>query len=133
MVRVDRNLRCESAFTVTYAPFEARSLSMNFKKSFVMLTSMFVLLLTVGCVQRYPPPPPAAPPPLIQLADHNGFETGRSDGAHAVESGIPFSPRHTRAYHDTPGYDPNLGPFGAYQNAFRNAYLRGYDKGYDRR
>jgi hypothetical protein len=71
-------------------------------------------------------------PPLIQLADHNGFETGRADGASAVDSGAPPTPRRTRAYHDTPGYDPQLGPFGAYQNAFRNAYLRGYDRGYHR-
>ncbi len=107
---------------------------MNFKRSFVALMSAIVVLCTVGCVRNYPPPPPpVAPPPLIQLADHNGFETGRTDGVRAVENGVPFSPRRTRAYHDTPGYDPNLGPFGAYQNAFRNAYLRGYDKGYYRR
>jgi len=101
----------------------------------VAASSLF-LFAGLGCAPRYvtpPPPPPGAQlPPLLQLADRNGFETGRSDGAHAVESGIPPSPRRTRAYHDTPGYDPQLGPFGAYRDAFRNAYLRGYDKGYRR-
>ena len=47
--------------------------------------------------------------------------------------GLRFSPRRTPAYRDTPGYDPQLGPFGAYRNAFRGAYLRGYDWGYYRR
>lgn len=41
--------------------------------------------------------------------------------------------RPHRAYHDAPGFDPNLGPFEAYANTFRNAYLRGYDKGFYRR
>jgi hypothetical protein len=69
----------------------------------------------------------------VQLAERNGFETGRADGARDANSGYPFSARRTRAYHDTPGYDPQLGPFHAYQNAFRNAYLRGYDRGFYRR
>ena len=101
----------------------------------VAASSLF-LFAGLGCAPRYvtpPPPPPGAQlPPLLQLADRNGFETGRSDGAHAVESGIAPSPRRTRAYHDTPGYDPQLGPFGAYRDAFRNAYLRGYQRGYNR-
>ncbi len=80
-----------------------------------------------------PPPPVAQQPPLIQLADRNGFQTGRSDGARDVANGYPFQPRRTRAYAETPGYDANLGPYGPYKNAFRNAYLRGYNVGYYRR
>jgi hypothetical protein len=92
-----------------------------------------LLIPVLGCAHNYPPPPPpvyAQAPPLVQLADRNGFETGRSDGARDAGSGLPFSGRRTRAYNDTPGYDPQLGPFPAYRNAFRNAYLRGYDKGF---
>jgi hypothetical protein len=101
-------------------------------------TSTFLLLAAVGCAHNYPPPPPPPPPiaqapPLIQLADRNGFETGRSDGARDAANGAPFHARRTRAFHDTPGYDPQLGPFPVYQDAFRNAYLRGYDRGYYRR
>jgi len=99
--------------------------------------SSLFLFAGLGCAPHYAPPPPPPPPvaqvpPLIQLADHNGFETGRSDGARDVESGAPYKARSTRAYHDTPGYDPHLGPFGPYRDAFRNAYLRGYDQGYRR-
>lgn len=83
-----------------------------------------------------PPPPPSyedAPvSPLLQLADRNGFMTGRGDGQRDSYSGRPYRARSTRAYYDTPGFDARLGPFGAYQNAFRLAYLRGYDHGYAR-
>ena len=93
-----------------------------------------LLLAGIGCAHNYPPPPPAAQePPLVQMADRNGFETGRSDGARDSANGEPFHARATRAYHDTPGYDPQLGPFPVYRDAFRNAYLRGYDRGYYRR
>jgi len=71
--------------------------------------------------------------PLVQLAERNGFETGRSDGARDSASGEPFHARRTRAFHDTPGYDPQLGPFPVYRDAFRDAYLRGYDRGFYRR
>ncbi len=104
-----------------------------------VLTAACSLLLIAGtgCRPAYapppPPPPPLQPPPLVQLAERNGFETGRSDGARDANAGAPFIARRTRAYHDTPGYDPQLGPFPVYRDAFRNAYLRGYDRGYYRR
>jgi hypothetical protein len=95
------------------------------------------MLAATGCHPAYPPPPPPppqlGPSPLVQLADRNGFETGRADGARDAYAGIPFHARRTRAFHDTPGYDPQLGPFPVYRDAFRNAYLRGYDRGYYRR
>jgi len=110
------------------------------KRMPLILAGLSAMLLTVaGCAHHYPPPPPPPPPPpmgpspLVQLADRNGFETGRSDGARDAANGEPFHARRTRAYHDTPGYDPQLGPFPVYQDAFRNAYLRGYDRGYYRR
>jgi hypothetical protein len=111
---------------------------MKRRRLLTLATAALALAATVGCSHPYypppgPPPPPAGPPPILQLADRNGFETGRADGFRDGSAGIPFEPRRTRAYHVTPGYDPNLGPFGAYQNAFRNAYLRGYDAGYSRR
>jgi hypothetical protein len=101
---------------------------------FLTAACSLLLLAGTGCHPAYgpppPPPPPVGPSPLVQMADRNGFETGRSDGARAAESGAPFRARATRAYHDTPGYDPQLGPFPVYRDAFRNAYLRGYDRGY---
>ena len=98
-----------------------------------------LLLAGIGCAHNYPPSPPPPPPPiaqeppLVQLAARNGFETGRSDGARDSANGEAFHARATRAYRDTPGYDPQLGPFPVYRDAFRNAYLRGYDRGYYRR
>jgi hypothetical protein len=47
--------------------------------------------------------------------------------------GFGYQPRRDRAFHDTPGYDPGLGPYGAYRDAFRSAYLQGYDRGFYRR
>jgi hypothetical protein len=104
----------------------------------ILAIASTMLLLGVGCAHNYPPPPPpppppSGPPPIVQLGDRNGFETGRSDGARDAANGVPFSARRTRAYHDTPGYDPQLGPFPIYRDAFRNSYLRGYDRGYYRR
>jgi hypothetical protein len=100
-----------------------------------LLTLLVALGLTVGCSHPYyppppPPPPPSGPPPIVQMAERNGFEAGRADGAREAAQGFPFAPRRTRAYRETPGYDPNVGPFPPYQNAFRNAYLRGYNEGY---
>lgn len=109
------------------------------KRPSYLLTVTFTLILTtVGCAHSYPPPPPPPPPivqvsPLVQLAERNGFAMGRSEGDHDASNGVGFNVRHTRAYHDTPGYDPQMGPFPIYRNAFRNAYLRGYDRGYYRR
>lgn len=106
-------------------------------KSFThALVAAAATLLLAGCAPHYyPPPPPAAyapGPSLVQLAERNGFETGHADGVRALSLGAHYSPRHTRAFHDTPGYDPQLGPFPVYRDAFRNAYLRGYDRGYHR-
>jgi hypothetical protein len=112
--------------------------TMNCKRLLLLTTSSLVLF-TLGCAHdnyyppNGPPPPIAQVPPLVQVADRNGFQTGRSDGQRDAANGYPFEARRTRAYHETPGYDPNLGPLGAYRNAFRNAYLRGYDAGYNRR
>jgi hypothetical protein len=105
------------------------------KRTSLLITAAcsLVLLGGVGCHHTYyapPPPPPAGPPPIVQMADRNGFETGRSDGARESNAGYPFAPRRTRAYHDTPGYDPAFGPFNVYRDTFRNAYLRGYDRGF---
>jgi hypothetical protein len=109
---------------------------MKAKRLVLIAACSTFLFAGLGCAPRYAPPPPPPPgaqmPPLIQLADHNGFETGRADGARDVDAGIPYHARSTRAYHDTPGYDPHLGPFPPYRDAFRNAYLRGYDRGYHR-
>jgi hypothetical protein len=108
------------------------------KRSILMLAvSTTLLFVALGCARTYYPPPPPPPPiaqgpSIVQLAERNGFTTGRSDGARDAESGIPYHARRTRAFHDTPGFDPQLGPFPVYRDAFRNAYLRGYRRGYDR-
>jgi hypothetical protein len=92
---------------------------------------------TVGCAPHpyYPPPPPPPPgsaPPLIVRAEHEGFRAGSEDGARDRVNGFGYHPRHDRRFHDAPGYDPAMGPFGPYRDAFRNAYLRGYDQGFRR-
>lgn len=108
---------------------------MRSKPLLVISFAALLALVSTGCATRYYPPPSAyapGPSPLVQLAERNGFETGRADGARAVSLGVRYSPRHTRAFHDTPGYDPQLGPYAVYRDSFRNAYLRGYDRGYRR-
>lgn len=105
---------------------------------YLFAVTLTLTIASVGCAHNYPPPPPPPPPmvqvsPLFQLAERNGFATGRNEGALDATNGVPFQARRTRAYHDTPGYDPNLGPFPVYRNAFRTAYLRGYNRGYYRR
>lgn len=100
------------------------------------------LLFLAGCAHRtyyaYAPPPPPPPPyhavpPLIERANHEGFRIGLADGARDADHGFGYQPRRDRAFHDTPGYDPALGPYEPYRDAFRNAYLRGYDQGFHRR
>jgi hypothetical protein len=118
-------------------PISGRENTMKAIRLVVPSAVMLLMLAGTGCAHNNyyasPPPPQAQMPPLVQLADHNGFLTGRSDGARDANNGFAYAPRSSRAYHDTPGYDPQLGPFGAYRNAFRDAYLRGYDEGYHRR
>lgn len=106
-------------------------------RRYLLGSMLCVLVLTaLGCGPRYvavpPPPPPNAPPPVVQLAERNGYETGRGDGERAAVEGRPPDPRRTRAYAETPGYDRRLGPFEVYRNAFRDAYLRGYERGFRR-
>ncbi len=104
----------------------------------VALLSAAIVAMT-GCAQRtyYAPPPPPPPqqfvPPLTQEAERNGFRMGLDAGSRDAYSGLGYRPKRDRAFHDTPGYDPRLGPFGPYQSYFRGAYLRGYDKGFYRR
>ncbi len=108
------------------------------RPSYLLPITLTLIFASVGCDHDYPPPPPPPPPivqisPLVQLAERNGFAIGRNEGARDAINGVPFQARRTRSYHDTPGYDPNVGPFPVYRNVFRNAYLRGYDRGYYRR
>jgi hypothetical protein len=109
---------------------------MALRKGLLAAISSVVIFGALGCAPHYvappPPPPPPAAPPIVQFAERQGFELGRADGARTAEAGAPPEPRRTPAYHDTPGYQPGMGPFDVYQNAFRNAYLRGYEKGYHR-
>jgi hypothetical protein len=103
----------------------------------ITLASLFM----AGCAshQYYaagPPPPYNAynsAPPLISRAEHEGFRIGSEDGARDAYSGFGHHPKHDRNFHDTPGYDPAMGPYGPYRDAFRNSYLRGYDSAYYRR
>ncbi len=97
------------------------------------------VLFVAGCAQQRPyayapapPPPPYAVSPLIERATHEGFRIGATNGARDSYRGYGYQPRRDRAFHDAPGYDPGLGPYGPYRDAFRNAYLRGYDQGFRR-
>ena len=94
-------------------------------------------LFVVGCAQHpYYVAAPAAyasAPPLIERADHEGFRSGSEDGARDAYNGFGHHPERDRRFHDTPGYDPALGPYGPYRDAFRRAYVRGYDQSFYRR
>ena len=93
------------------------------------------VLFTAGCALHYyaPPPPPGFVSPLIQRGDQTGFRAGRDDGARDAYNGTGYHPQRDRNFHNTPGYDPSLGPYGPYRDSFREAYLRGYDQGFNRR
>jgi len=80
-----------------------------------------------------PPPPYNSVPPLIARADHEGFRTGSEDGARDAYNGLGHHPQRDRKFHDTPGYEPALGPYGPYRDAFHRAYIRGYDQAFYRR
>lgn len=96
-------------------------------------------LLTTGCghptyVGPPPPPPPyPGPSPLIQSAEQQGFRAGVADGSRDAYNRMGYHPKRTRAFHDTPGYNPSFGPFGPYRSHFRDAYMRGYNQGFYRR
>lgn len=97
------------------------------------------LLLLSGCSQqRYyavaPPPPPGygEVPPLVRLAESNGYRLGVDDGARDAY-GSGYHPHEDRAFYETPGYDPLLGPLPPYRDAFRGAYMRGYDRSFRHR
>jgi hypothetical protein len=103
--------------------------------AFPLLTLSLSVL--AGCAhQAYvavAPPPPGyreQAPPLVDVADRNGFQAGVDAGSRDVMTGRGYHPQHSRAFHDTPGYDPHLGPYPVYRSAFRNAYMRGYDQGF---
>jgi hypothetical protein len=102
--------------------------------------SLIATLLVTGCAQHptyvaAPPPPPGyreQAPPLVQVADRNGFEAGSAAGSRDAFNGRGYHPQHDHAYHDTPGYEPGLGPLPVYRSAFRDAFVRGYDQGFRR-
>ncbi len=97
-----------------------------------------VALLTAGCAseQYYaaapPPPPPiyGRQPPLLEIARHEGFRAGEEEGARDAYEGRAYRPERHRSFHETPGYDPGLGPYGPYRDTFRDAYVHGYSNGY---
>ncbi len=96
-------------------------------------------LVATGCASHpyyamaTPPPPYNSVPPLIARAEHEGFRAGSEDGSRDLYNGFGHHPGRDRRYHDTPGYDPSLGPYGPYRDAFRSAYIRGYDQAFYRR
>ena len=96
-------------------------------------------LAATGCASHpyYAAPPPPAPyasvPPLIERAEHEGFRFGSEAGSRDLYNGFGHHPERDRTFHDTPGYDPAMGPYGPYRDAFRRAYVRGYDQAFFRR
>ena len=108
----------------------------------VLLPVTLASLFMAGCASRTyyaaaPPPPPYnsynSVPPLIAQADHEGLRMGSEDGARDAYNGFGHHPQHDRKFHETPGYDPAMGPYSPYRDAFRRSYLRGYDESYYRR
>jgi hypothetical protein len=108
-------------------------------RTIALTAALSATLLVTGCAQHNyagpPPPPPlyGGVPPLIQRADHDGFRMGVDDGARDAYNSRGYRPKTDRKFHDTPGYDPVLGPYQPYRDRFRQAYLRGYYQGYNRR
>ena len=96
-------------------------------------------LMTAGCASHSyyavapPPPPYNSVPPLIDRASHEGFRAGSQDGTRDLYNGFGHHPERDRKFHDAPGYDPALGPYGPYRDAFRSAYVRGYNQAFYRR
>jgi len=108
------------------------------KRLLPFATTLSVAILALaGCAQRTyyapAPPPQQFAPPLAQEAERNGFRMGVDAGSRDAYNGFGYRPKRDRAFHETPGYDPRLGPPGPYQSYFRSAYLHGYDKGFYRR
>ena len=94
------------------------------------------VLLMAGCAPHYygyAPPPPPGVPSLIERANHEGFMAGHDDGARDAYYGGGYHPQRDRKFHNTPGYEPALGPYGPYRDSFRRSYLQGYDQGFYRR
>ena len=115
---------------------EKRSPMRNLHLS-ILLPCPFLLFGFTGCAHHYYPPPPPPPPqayqqvpPLILLANRFGVEAGRQDGARDAFEQTGYHPRNDRRFVETPGYDPNLGPFAPYRDTFRSAYLHAYDMGF---
>src|SRR5271154_6924658 len=106
-------------------------------KKIALPAALIATLLVTGCAAHNynyaaPPPPPGhAVPALIQQADNEGFRMGSSDGARDAYNGRGYHPKSDRKFKETPGYDPELGPFQPYRDHFREAYLRGYYRGYN--
>jgi hypothetical protein len=103
-----------------------------------LLLGTAACLVSTGCASHSyyavaPPPPPYAFSPLISHADHEGFRAGSEDGSRDLYNGFGHHPERDRKFHDAPGYDPALGPYGPYRDAFRSAYLRGYNQAFYRR
>lgn len=100
-----------------------------------LLPCSALILLASGCARHYypppppPPPPPQAylPPPLIQQAERLGFDAGQQDASRDRYEGTGYHPKQDARFHDTPGYDPRLGPYPPFRDSYRRAYLRGYD------
>lgn len=69
----------------------------------------------------------------MQEATREGFRFGSDAGLRDAYRGIGYHPTRGHAFHNTPGYDPSLGPYEPYRDAFRSAYVQGYDRGFYRR
>jgi hypothetical protein len=98
-----------------------------------------ICIFATGCASHAyyapGPPPPGynGAPPLIERAQHEGFRAGSIDGARDAYNGFGYHPQRDRKFHNTPGYDPGMGPYGPYRDAFRQSYLQGYDAGFHHR
>jgi hypothetical protein len=92
-------------------------------------------LFATGCASHpyYAVAPAQYAPPLVERAEHEGFRFGSEAGSRDLYNGFGHHPERGRTFHDTPGYDPAMGPYGPYRDAFRRAYVQGYDQAFYRR
>jgi ribosome modulation factor len=109
---------------------------MKLSRAALLLVTAACLFAT-GCASHpyyaVAPAPYASAPPLIERAEHQGFRAGSEAGSRDLYNNFGHHPERDRSYHDTPGYDPAMGPYGPYRDAFRRAYVRGYDQAFYRR
>jgi hypothetical protein len=139
----NNNIPARTAFTYSNLKALPIMVARNSNSEDAMkLSRVALLLVTAACLfatgcASHPyavaPAPYASAPPLIERAEHQGFRAGSENGSRDLYNNFGHHPERDRSFHDTPGYDPAMGPYAPYRDAFRRAYVRGYDQAFYRR